>query len=44
MDIFDNKASIVNILIVFISSVVYIFIIIRAIIAQYKSEKVLFAN
>ena len=44
MDIFDNKANIVNILIVFLSSIFYIFIIIRAIIAQYKSEKVLFAN
>ncbi len=44
MNIFNNKIDIISILIVFISSIIYIAIIIKIIISQYKEEKVLFAN
>ena len=44
MNIFNNKIDILSILIVFLSSIVYIAIVIKLIISQYKEEKVLFAN
>ena len=44
MNIFNNKIDIISILIVFASSIIYIAIIIKIIISQYKEEKVLFAN
>jgi ABC-type Na+ efflux pump permease subunit len=44
MNIFNNKIDFISILIVFLSSVVYIAIVIKMIISQYKEEKVLFAN
>ena len=44
MNIFNNKIDILSILIVFISSIIYIAIVIKIIISQYKEEKVLFTN
>lgn len=44
LKIFNGNINIMNIMIVFISSIVYIAIIISIIIRQYKEEKVLFAN
>ena len=45
MDIFNNvDISFVNIVITVVSSFVYCYIIIKAIVKQYKSEKVLFMN
>lgn len=44
MNIFNNKIDMLSILIVFASSIVYIGIVIKLIIGQYKEEKVLFAN
>ena len=44
MDIFGRKFNYLNILIVFLSSIIYVIIVIKYIIKQYKSEKVLFAN
>lgn len=44
MDIFNNNINYLNLLIVFLSSIIYITVIVAGIIKQYKSEKVLFAN
>ena len=44
MNIFNNKIQTMNILIVLLSSIVYISIIIKIIINLYKEEKVLFTN
>ena len=44
LDLFNNNFQVMNIFIVFASSILYIIIIINIIIKQYKSEKVLFTN
>lgn len=44
MDIFAGKFNYLNILIVFISSIIYVIIVIKYIVKQYKSEKVLFGS
>ena len=44
LDLFNNNYNIMNVLIVFVSSIAYIVLIIYVIIKQYKSEEVLFAN
>lgn len=45
MDIFNNiDISLTNIIVTIVSSIVYCFVIIKAIVKQYKSEKVLFTN
>ena len=44
MDIFGGKFNYLNILVVLVSSIIYVIIVIKYIINQYKSEKVLFAN
>ena len=44
LDIFNNNINLINIFIVFASSIIYIAIIINVIIRLYKSEKVLFTN
>ena len=42
MDIFSKNINYINVLIVFLSSIIYVIIVIYYIIKQYKSEKVLF--
>ena len=44
MDIFAGNFNYINISIVFISSIIYVVIVIKYITIQYKSEKVLFGN
>ena len=44
MDIFSGKGDIINILLVIISSLVYVVMVIYYIIYQYRTEKVLFGN
>ena len=44
LDLFNNNYSLINVLAVIASSILYIIIIINIIIKQYKSEKVLFTN
>ncbi len=44
LDLFNNNVNLLNVFIVFASSIIYIVIIIHIIIKLYKSEKVLFAN
>lgn len=44
MDIFSGNFNYLNITIVFLSSILYVIIVIIYIIKQYKSEKVLFGN
>lgn len=44
MDIFSGNFNYLNISIVFISSIIYVIIVIKYIIKQYKSEKVLFSS
>ena len=43
MDIFSGGIDIVKILMVIISSIIYVVIVIAYILGQYKSEKVLFS-
>ena len=44
LDLFNNNVNLLNVFTVFVSSILYIVIIINIIIRLYKSEKVLFAN
>ena len=44
MNIFNNKILPINILVVLLSSIIYIGIVIKVIISLYKEEKVLFSN
>lgn len=44
MDIFSKNFNITNIIIVLLSSIIYVLIVISYIIKQYKEEKVLFGN
>ena len=44
MDIFTGNFNYLNISLVFLSSLIYVIIVIKYIIVQYKSEKVLFGN
>ncbi len=44
LDLFNNNINLMNVFIVFASSILYIVIIINIIIKLYKSERVLFAN
>ena len=44
MDIFSKEFNILNILIVLISSIIYVLLVISYIVKQYKEEKVLFGN
>lgn len=44
MDIFSKKFNYINIIIVFISTIIYVTIVIYYIIKQYKNEKVLFGE
>lgn len=44
LDIFSKKFNYLNIFIVLLSSIIYVIIVISYIIAQYKSEKVLFGE
>lgn len=44
MDIFSKEFNILNILVVLLSSIIYVLIVISYIVKQYKEEKVLFGN
>ena len=44
MDIFSKEFNILNILVVLISSIIYVLLVISYIVKQYKEEKVLFGN